>query len=589
MTRSLFSSVWLILAAAALAPALLTTYQVSVATYVMIFAIVCIGLVLMTGIAGMMSFGQAAFVGIGAYSTAYFTTTFAVSPWLGLAIALAASGIVAALIGSITVRMSGHYLALATLCFCISFYFLVGNTEAFGLFNGISRIPPLAIGGLELRSEIGGYLAVLAALTLVVCWTRRILASRSGRILRSLRTGPMIAETFGVSAYRYRLAVFVIAAVLAALSGWLYAHVQRFVNPTPFGVGMSIEYLFMTVIGGSSQIAGALLGAAVVSVLKQELQDILQPFFGTTTRLEMLVFAAIMILVLARARQGLWPLIRGWLPQTAPHADAVAPLPWEGRGERPAKGTPLLSANGLRRTFGGLVAVDNVSFEIRAGEILGLLGPNGAGKSTLFNLVSGVLSCTSGEIAFLGMSVPAVSSRAMCRRGVARTFQHVRLVPDMSLIENVAIGATHLGRCGLVSASLGLDREEERRILGWSMHLLDRVGLAGRAFESAGSLPLGHQRILEIARALAADPLVLLLDEPAAGLRANEKDELAILLASLRDEGLGVLLVEHDMEFVSKLADRLMVMNFGQRIAFGHPEAVRGDRGVQEAYLGADA
>jgi branched-chain amino acid transport system permease protein len=578
-----------LLATALIAPLVLSAYHLTIASYVMMFAIVCMGLVLMTGIAGMVSFGQAAFVGLGAYATGYLTSTFGFSAWTGLAAAVTVSGLVAVTIGSILVRMSGHYLALATLCFCISFYFLVGNTEAFGLFNGISGIPPVSIAGFELRSERAGYFLVLIVLAVVVLWTRRILASRVGRVLRSLRAGAVIAESFGADATRHRLIAFVAAAILAALSGWLYAHVQRFVNPTPFGVHASIEYLFMTVIGGSGQVMGALLGAGLVTLLKHELQELLRPFFGMTTRLEMLVFAALMLYILYRAPRGILPLLQAWMPKTASSQPKIAPVSLTDKRPAVVKVTPILAAEGLQRSFGGLIAVQDVSLEVRSREILGLLGPNGAGKSTVFNLISGTLARHAGRVTFLGEELSEVTARDMCRRGMSRTFQHVKLVPDMSLIENVAIGATRLGHCGLLSASLRLDREEEKKLLGWSMHLLDRVGLGEKAWEPAGALPLGHQRVLEIARALAADPILLLLDEPAAGLRANEKAELAALLSGLRDDGLGVLLVEHDVDFVSRLADRLMVMNFGRRIAYGEPAMVRADRGVQEAYLGVAA
>ncbi len=579
----------LALAVAALAPLVLPAYQVSVATYVMIAAIACVGLVLMTGIAGMVSFGHAAFVGLGAYVTGYMSTQFGLSPWLGLAGAMTAAAVAATLIGAITVRMSGHYLALATLCFGVSFYFLVGNSEALGRFNGMTGIPPVALGGMELRTERQMFWLVLAALVLVVAWCRKLLASRVGRVLRSLRTGAVIAETFGANAQRHRLMAFVTAAIVAALAGWLYAHVQRFLNPTPFGLNASIDYLFMTVIGGSAQVWGALVGAALVTVIKHELQDALKLVFGATTRLEMLVFAALMIIVLQKARKGLWPFLQqAMVRQTQPPA-AVAAIALPSRRAKPEHGLPILSATSLRRSFGGLVAVDDVSFDVRSGEILGVLGPNGAGKSTLFNLISGTLPRTGGELSFLGAPVSRVTARGMCLRGLSRTFQHAALVPEMSLIENVAIGATHLGNCCVVAASLGLDAGEERRLLGWAQHLLERVGLADKAWEPAGALSLGHQRILEIARALAADPVLLLLDEPAAGLRAHEKAGLADLLMRLRAEGLAIVLVEHDMDFVFGLADRLMVMNFGRRIAFGRPEAVRADTQVQEAYLGVAA
>ena len=345
----------------------------------------------------------------------------------------------------------------------------------------------------------------------------------------------------------------------------------------------------MTVIGGSGQLWGALLGAGLVTIIKHELQDLLKFVFGPTTRLELLVFAAIMIVVLQRARKGLWPYIAQKFAPSAPPAANVERVVLSRRRAQPEHGLTVMSASHLQRRFGGLVAVDDVSFDVKSGEILGILGPNGAGKSTLFNLISGGLTRSKGELGFLGVRLSKVSARDMCRRGLSRTFQHAALVPDMTVLENVAIGATHLGRRGLLASSLGLDRAEERQLLGWSSHLLARVGLADKTLDLAGNLSLGHQRLLEIARALAADPVLLLLDEPAAGLRANEKAELAELLADLRREGLAIVLVEHDMDFVFRLADRLMVMNFGRRIAFGRPDEVRADVGVQEAYLGVAA
>lgn len=570
-------------------PLLLPAYQVSVLTYVMISAITCLGLVLMTGIVGMVSFGHAAFVGLGAYVTGYLSSQLGYSAWLGLVCAVALSGLVAAAIGAITVRMSGHYLALATLCFGISFYQLVGNSEMLGLFNGLTGIPPVTIAGFDLRSERQTYYLALIVLVLVMIWCRQLLSSRTGRVLRALRTGPTIAETFGADAYRYRLTAFVLAAITAAISGWLYAHVQRFVNPTPFGLNASIDFLFMTVIGGAGQLWGALLGAGLVTITKHELQDLLKFVFGLTTRLELLVFAAIMILVLQKARKGIWSYLEQKFAGHASSVAGVAPIVLPRRRAKPEHGLTVMSASHLQRKFGGLVAVDDVSFDVKSGEILGILGPNGAGKSTLFNLVSGALSSSNGELSFLGTPLSRVSARDMCWRGLSRTFQHAALVPDMTALENVAVGATHLGRCGLLTNLLRLDRAEEGQLLGWSQHLLERVGLGEKASELAGNLSLGHQRLLEIARALAADPVLLLLDEPAAGLRANEKTVLAELLGELRREGLAIVLVEHDMDFVFRLADRLMVMNFGRRIAFGRPEEVRADIQVQEAYLGVAA
>jgi branched-chain amino acid transport system permease protein len=391
MTRLLCFAPLLALVVAVASPLLLPVYQVEVITYVMIAAIACLGLVLMTGIAGMVSFGHAAFVGLGAYVSGYLSSQFGWSAWIGLVCAGVAAGLAAALIGAITVRMRGHYLALATLCFGISFYFLVGNSETLGRFNGLTGIAPVCVAGFDLRSERQAYYLVLVALVLVIAWCRQLLASRTGRVLRSLRTGATIAETFGANAHHYRLMAFVLAAVIGAIAGWLYAHVQRFLNPTPFGLNASIDYLFMTVIGGSGQLWGALLGAGLVTIIKHELQDVLQLVFGPTTRLELLVFATIMLVVLQKARGGLWSLLeRVFRARVPPPAD-IEPVVLPRSRAKPEPGLTVLAASHLQRRFGGLVAVEDTSFDVKSGEILGILGPNGAGKTTLFNGISGAL------------------------------------------------------------------------------------------------------------------------------------------------------------------------------------------------------
>jgi branched-chain amino acid transport system permease protein len=299
------------------------------------------------------------------------------------------------------------------------------------------------------------------------------------------------------------------------------------------------------------------------------------------------------ILLLQHARGGLMGFLRratrGRFAAAEVDAGSFAgaePLPRRGL---PAVGTPILAVSGAVKRFGGLVAVDDVSFAIRAGEIVGLIGPNGAGKSTLFNLLTRTLPMSAGRIEFLGRDVSTLSQRRLARLGMARTFQHVKLRPQMSLLDNVALGAHARARAGVLRAGLGLDRAEERQILAEAWRQLERIGLADRADALAGSLPLGTQRILEIARALAADPVLLVLDEPAAGLRRKEKAALGELLRRLRDEGVTILIVEHDMDFVMKLVDRLVVMNFGQKLLEGAPAVVRADASVQAAYLGSAA
>jgi len=584
------------LALLAVAPLVLPPFYVTLLNYIGLYAMVALGLVLLTGVGGLTSFGQAAFVGLGAYTTAVLTTQadtlpawiawLGASPWITLLVGLAITLVVAWLLGAITLSLSGHFLPLGTIAWGLSLYYAFGSVDGLGGHTGLPNIPVISIFGIALNTGERIFYLIWAFMLLALWSTQNLLDSREGRAIRALKGGRIMAESMGVNTARSRVIIFLVAALQASASGWLYAHMQRFVNPQPFGLQMGIEYLFMAVIGGAGHVWGAIVGAGLFTLLKQWLQDWLPRLLGQTGNFEIIVFGFGMVLLLHRARGGLWPLIARWVPvRRAPRTiDLTAPpLPAK---PMPSRGDVVLQADRITRKFGGLVANNDMSLDVHAGEILALIGPNGAGKSTFFNQLSGVDTPTSGKVMFLGLEVTGLGARHIARMGLSRTFQHVRLLSKMSVLENVAIGAHLRGHKGILSSAWRLDRHEDAQLLACAAQHIERVGLGAHMHDEAGSLSLGQQRILEIARALTSDPAVLLLDEPAAGLRYLEKQALAQLLGRLKDEGMAILLVEHDMEFVMGLVDRIVVMDFGEKIAEGLPAEIRENPAVLDAYLG---
>jgi branched-chain amino acid transport system permease protein len=575
----------LVVLALATAPLYLAPFSITLLNYIGVYAFVALGLVLLTGIAGMVSFGQASFMGVAAYATAWTTAVMGYSPWLGLLLALAATALVAVILGIATLRLQGHFLSLSTIAWGLALYFSIGNIAALGGYNGIPSLPPISIGPVALIPSSYIYFLIWGMLLLAMLASHNLLTSRIGRAMRTLRGGDVLVESLGVNAYQIRIATFVIAALMAGMAGWLYAHMSRFVSPTPFDVKMSILFLMMAMVGGAGSLVGAVVGAALITLMKDTIQDWLPLIAPSTSgQLEIVVFSALFILFLQGARDGIVPYLAQVFPDVKRTLPAQAePLPSR---TQPEKGTALMRVENVERRFGGLIAVNDVSFEVRAGEILGLIGPNGAGKSTMFNLVTGALRPTGGRIVFAGKDITHAAQRTIAAAGIARTFQHVKLRPKMSLLDTVLLGAYRRTHAGFFAGMLRLDRTEEHRAQSEAMRQLERVGLGTRPYELAGNLPLGNQRVLEIARALAADPILLVLDEPAAGLRRQEKLALAELLRALRQKGLTILLVEHDMDFVMNLVDRIVVMDFGCKLCEGGPQSIRSDARVQEAYLG---
>src|ERR1035437_7960301 len=552
-------------------------------------ALVAMGLVLLSGVGGLTSFGQAAFCGFGAYTTAVLTTAYGVSPWLTLPLSLLVSGIAAVALGLVTVRLSGHYLPLGTIAWGLGLFYLFSKLEFLGRNDGISGIPPLTIGSLRMIDPGTIYFAIWIAVVICALLTMNLLDSRTGRAIRALRRGHIAAEAFGVQTPRAKLLVFIYAAVLAGLSRWLYAHFQRAANPPPFGAQAGIEYLFIAVVGGAGYVWGGVLGAAMVVILKEILQSYLPYLFHGEGQLETIVFGILLVALLQLAPTGVWPWLMARLPFSLNRKRPDTSLTLPARARAAAASGVLLQIDNARKQFGGVIAVNDVSFDVQAREIVALIGPNGAGKSTTFNLITGVLPSSGGSISALGRNIDNAPPQEVAKLGIARTFQHVKLVPDMSVLENVAIGAHLRGQAGAISSMFRLDQSDEAQWLANAASRTPRAGPPPQSARRGGARSPAQQRTAEIARALCVAPTLLLLDEPAAGLRAMEKQQLAGLLRQLRDGGMSVLLVEHDMGFVMDLADRIVVLDFGTKIAEGTPEAIKTNPEVIRAYLGVVA
>ncbi|MEY3886082.1 MAG: Lipopolysaccharide export system ATP-binding protein LptB [Pseudomonadota bacterium] len=580
--------IWLLAAAVPVVALLpLPDFWIAQLNYIGLYALVCLGLVLLTGIGGLTSFGQAAFVGVGAYTTAYLTLNTGMSPWLTLFVGLGITAISALVVGAITLRMSGHYLPLATIAWGLSLYYLMGNLDALGKYDGLLGLKSLSIGGLDIGQGRLFFILTWAILIAGAVALLNLLDSRPGRAIRSLKGGSQMAEAMGISTFRYKVTIFLIAALFASIAGWLLAHFQRTVNPSAFGLKMGIEYLFMAVIGGVGYVWGAIVGAALIKLLDDYLQVALPALIGTSGSYEVIVFGVAMVLVLKYMPDGIWSLVARKLPRPPRKMDWQEAAPLSARS-KPAMGELVLKVDKIRKQFGGLTAVNDISFEIHAGRIVGLIGPNGAGKSTTFNLITGVLAKTSGNVTYRGHDISALPSREISRQGMARTFQHVKMIPDMTVLENVALGAYTRGESGVLSSMLGTNKSEEQRFMKEAQHQLERIGMGHYLHEQAGNLAMGPQRLMEIARALCCDPALLLLDEPAAGLRHKEKQDLIKVLRQLQSEGMSILLVEHDMDLVMDVCDHLVVMEFGTLLTQGTPAEIQASPAVRAAYLGTE-
>jgi len=610
----------LVVAMACLPLAIQSRYHQSIAVIIGMHAIAAVGLSLLMGYAGQVSLGHASFYGLGAYLSGIGSATLGLNPWLCMISAALVTGGLAAAIGTPIFRLRGHFLAMATLGWGIIVYIVFNELrEITGGPSGLTGIPNLMLLGMPLNTDVRYYYLVWAFALGVIFLSRNIVNSRVGRALQAIHGSESAAAALGVDTPRCKLAIFTLSAVYASLAGSLYAHYLLFVNPPPFSFKFSIELLVMVMIGGLAHIWGALFGAGLITILGEGLRATIPLVMGHASgEYEIIAFGLILMGTMVALPEGLWPWvlttaarIRGKrkakghppedMPATAARIRAVAResptqahtsdgTPNVGRRPMPPPGS-ILEVQEVSKTFFGLAALSRVSFTVHTGEILAVIGPNGAGKTTLFNVIAGAIPPASGTIRFVGTPIQHLPSHRIASAGLIRTFQNVRLFGRMTALENVMVGLHQRTRAGMAVAALRLPsgHAEERESRSQAGRLLTSVGLADRGEVIASNLPLGQQRLVEIARALAADPMLLLLDEPGAGLSVAERDQLRELVRAVRSTGVTVLLVEHDMDLVMGLADRIVVLNYGEKIAEGIPEEIRNDPQVIAAYLGEEA
>ncbi|GAB3350455.1 branched-chain amino acid ABC transporter ATP-binding protein/permease [Modestobacter lapidis] len=594
----------LLVALALFAPPGLT----NVGVYALIYSLAALGLSLLMGLAGQVSLGQAGFFAIGAYTQAVLVTRYEVGALLASVAAVAVTMTVALLVGLPLLRLRGHYLALATLGFGIIVTVLATESDFLGATSGIFGIAKPEFNGRTYDSTTEYFLLLVPVVLLGLLLARNVVESRIGRALGAVNDSEVAAESLGVDTFRLRVQVFVLSAAYASVAGTAFAHWLGVVNPNTANFPLSVSFLLMAVLGGVGTVYGAVIGAFAVEGLDDGLRRLIPELVpGAVGEVQLIGFGILLTTIMIFLPGGLhqlWTTARrrlsgsdlegGGPPADADAtADAVAPPPDESpllaREGRPVAGTPLLEVSGLTKRFGGVTAVDDFDLTVHAGEIVALIGPNGAGKTTAFNMISGAVDPTAGTVTMAGMRVEGRKPHVFARAGATRTFQNLQIFTSATVLGNVMVGRHLRSRTGLLGAALVLPaRREERALEASARELLDLLGLGPDADRLAVDLPFGRQRLVEVARALALEPDLLLLDEPMAGLSGAERRDLARLLRRLRAGGMAIVLVEHDVEAVLALADRVAVLEDGVRIALGAPEEVRHDPAVVAAYLGVE-